>query len=139
MWPGLVVIYPAFAGSRIDADLASATTPSLILHPSGWNPQATGLKQGAQSEYARYVAELGVGGVLFLIALALTAVVALWRDFPHGPAVAGSLAVAAVGLAFDNALETLSISAIAAVMLAIACTRAGTAGSRREPTPEPKV
>ena len=93
-------------------------------------------QQGAQSEYARYAAELGIGGVLFLIALALTTIVALRRDFPYRPAVAGSLAVAAVGFAFDNALETISISAIAAVMLAIACTRAGTTESRRTPTPQ---
>jgi hypothetical protein len=96
-------------------------------------------RQSAQSEYAGYAAELGIGGVLFLIALALTAAVGLRRDFPHRPAVAGSLAVATVGLAFDNALETISISAITAVMLAIACTRAGTTGLQRGPATRPDV
>lgn len=79
-------------------------------------------EQGAQSEYARYAAELGIGGVLLMVGFALIAILALARDFPHRPAVAGSLAVAAVGLAFDSALETVSISATVAVMLAIACT-----------------
>jgi hypothetical protein len=88
-------------------------------------------KQGAQSEYARYAAELGIGGVVLIVAFVLIAILALSRDFPHRPAIAGSLAVAAVGLTFDNVLETVGISAIAAVMLAIACTRG--ARARRVP------
>jgi O-antigen ligase len=86
-------------------------------------------EQGAQSEYARYAAELGIGGVMFLLALAAVAIVGLRTAFPHRAAVAGSLTVAAVGLAFDNALEITGISAIVAVMLAIAGTRGGRAST----------
>ena len=79
--------------------------------------------QGAQSEYGRYVAELGIGGLIVLLVIAIVAVMGLRRRSPSRDVVASVLTVWALGLLFDNALETISMSAILALGLAIACVR----------------
>jgi O-antigen ligase len=106
------------------------------VHGIGWQEfpalSQRRLRFGAlptHNEYLRFAAELGLPGLLLLLALGGTALVGL-RSVPPGPvriALVGALTAGAVSLLFVNGLVTPA----SGVWLSIACATAVAAGSAR--------